>query len=351
MNNWPIPEFTKSQVSKAGETLINPTSPLQQVMAFRILNNWRSCHGYPINTFQSTLRKKLVAIGVPKAIVAQRLKRTPSIIRKLKRFKHMQLSRMQDIGGLRAVVRNLEQLRALESNYAKSRFEHFFVSKDDYILSPKKSGYRGVHIIYKYRNKKVPVYDGLLLELQIRTDLQHAWATAVETIDTFLEFSLKASEGPRRWLKFFALVGSAFAHLEETTPVPEYGHLSKRETFLEVVQAAKGLGVRHKLSAFSIVANHILTDEKTSSYHYHLIELNPAEKTVSLRSFGRDQVELANEEYSKKEQRILKGEKLQIVLVSAGNIETLKRAYPNYFLDTKNFVQRLDEIETLVGKL
>ncbi len=349
--SWPTPQFSKNQVNKAGETLMNPSaSTLQLNMAFRILNNWRTCHGYPINTFQKTLRDKLKSIGANKALVAQRLKRTPSIIGKLKRFKSMNLSRMQDIGGLRAVVKDLNQVRKLEEKYSKGRLKHKLVSKDDYVSSPKSSGYRGVHLVYKYFNKKASAYDGLLIELQIRTDLQHAWATAVETIGTFLETSLKSSEGPGKWLKFFALVGNAFAYLENTTPVPEFKDVSEKDTYRRVVQQAKELEVQHKLNAFVIVTQHISNDENSSGYYYHLIELNPIDRTVSLRSFRRDQVELANDEYSRLEQRILKGDKIQVVLVSAGDIETLKRAYPNYFLDTKVFVSKLEEIETRLNE-
>ncbi len=45
----------------------------------------------------------------------------------------------------------------------------------------------------------------LLIELQLRTRLQHEWATAVETMGTFLQSSLKSSQGPEEWLDFFSL--------------------------------------------------------------------------------------------------------------------------------------------------
>ena len=57
-----------------------------------------------------------------------------------------------------------------------------------------------MHLVYKYINPICPDYDGLFVELQIRTRLQHTWATAVETMGTYLEFSLKSSEGPEDWL-------------------------------------------------------------------------------------------------------------------------------------------------------
>lgn len=94
------PKYSKKQINRAGEILISddPTESNRR-FADEVLANYRAAHGYPINTFQATLRAKLKTID-DKAIVAQRLKRTPSIVLKLKRFEGMKLARMQDIGGL-----------------------------------------------------------------------------------------------------------------------------------------------------------------------------------------------------------------------------------------------------------
>src|SRR5436189_6212680 len=111
-------QFSKNQVNRAGEILAAPKafSADDQEWASRVLANWRACHGYPINTFQATLRQKLKVID-NQAIVAQRLKRAPSIILKLQRFEGMKLARMQDIGGLRAVVNSIPKVRKLETAY------------------------------------------------------------------------------------------------------------------------------------------------------------------------------------------------------------------------------------------
>jgi hypothetical protein len=63
-------------------------------------------------------------------------------------------------------------------------------------------------------------YNGLRIEMQLRSRLQHAWATAVETVGTFLRQALKSSQGEGAWLKFFALMGSALARREHTPLVP-----------------------------------------------------------------------------------------------------------------------------------
>lgn len=126
----------------------------------------------------------------------------------------MRLDRMQDLGSLRAVVSNVKKLRLLEETYRSSRFKHEILLCKDYVSEPKSSGYRSIHLLYKYCNPRTPAYNGLFVGLQIRTKLQHAWATAVETMGTFLNEALKSSEGPETWLKYFSLYGAAFAHLE-----------------------------------------------------------------------------------------------------------------------------------------
>lgn len=351
---YPVLKFSKSKVNKAGKTLVNhlsenSTQPdnRELLRAFLVLNNWRSCHGYPINTFQATLRTKLKTIDT-NALVAQRLKRLPSIILKLKRFENMQLARMQDIGGLRAVVSSLKKVLQLEDNYRNSRFKHDLHTSRDYINKPKKSGYRSIHLVYRYENPIVPKYNGLYIELQIRSRLQHAWATAVETMGTYLDHALKSSEGPEKWLDFFSLVGSAFAHMEGTSPVPGYEELPKEETYQKVIKKMEELDVRDKLMAFSVATKHVSTDSKKGSYH--LIVLNSIEKKVSIFTYAKDQLEKANKDYVKLERKASEEKPFQAVLVSAGSIKSLRQAYPNYFLDTREFVKQLNRIKRTVNE-
>ncbi|PKV47786.1 RelA/SpoT family protein [Janthinobacterium sp. 61] len=347
--SFPIPEFSRKQVQRAGYTLVNfEESEGDFDMdawhdAFLVLTNWRACHGYPINTFQATLRNKLKKID-PDALVAQRLKRTPSIINKLQRIKGMNLARMQDIGGLRAVVNSLPQLQILHQEYKTTIFTHTLVSEYDYVKEPKESGYRSVHLIYRYKLRYDSPYDGLQLELQMRTKLQHAWATAVETMGTFLRHSLKSSEGPDEWLNFFALVSSAFAHSEKMPLVPGYEHLSKAETYRKTKVDSERLGVREKLERFSSAVRAIpTTGKKRAAYYLVELQLTGDDSNVKITSFARDKLEEANTQYSSAE-REAKSTGTQVVLVAAGSIESLKRAYPNYFLDTHEFLTQLEKI-------
>jgi len=345
-------KYSRTQVNKSGKLLYSyfwkqekSHSEMDIARAFVILNYWRTCHVYPINTFQATLRNKLKGID-EKAIVVQRLKRLPSIVIKLNRFPTMKLTRMQDIGGLRAIVSSMKEVHKLVNNYEQTKFLHELYKKDDYIELPKKSGYRSVHLVYRYNNPLKPEYNGLFVELQIRTRIQHSWATAVETMGTYLDHALKSSEGPEAWLQFFTLASSAFAILESTAKIPEYEQYNNYETYKMLIEKAISLDIKQKLMAFSIATRNIRITESKGIFHLIILDLKG--KSVQIQSFSKDRLTEANKYYLNIEKQIAKGKKLQAVLVSAKSIKTLKQAYPNFFLDTREFIKHIDRIERKV---
>ncbi|WP_243293645.1 RelA/SpoT domain-containing protein [Geothrix mesophila] len=341
-------EFSKGEITRAGNILRDPSSRREDLWwALTVLSNFRAAHYYPINTFQATLRQKLKSID-SSALVARRLKRTPSIVAKLERESGMDLLRMQDIGGLRAVVKTLKQVRALYDNYKQTNFLHKLSGEKDYINSPKISGYRSVHLIYRYYKNDIIDYNGLRLELQIRTKVQHAWATAVETLGTFIDHSLKSSEGPEEWLSFFSLAGSAFAHLEGCNPVPGYEQLSAIDTYKLTAKRAIELSVFDQLTTFSSAVNTLSNTKLKGSYY--LLVLDPKNKTVFYRPYSKERLQEATEDYLTEEKKAIEGSKTQVVLVAADSITSLKRAYPNYFLDTHEFLNLITRVSSIASK-
>lgn len=336
-------EFKKGQVNRAGEILAGRAKfdPAEYVWAYSVLSNWRASHLYPINTFQALLRLKLKGID-KNALVAQRLKRAPSIISKLQRFNEMNLARMQDIGGLRAVVSSMARVRRIEEAYRNASFKHKLVSSKDYIQEPKPDGYRSVHLIYRYSNVRAPAYEGLSLELQIRTRLQHAWATAVETMGTFLGQALKSGKGDQDWRNFFAIASAALAIVEKTPAVPGFEKLTPKQVFKRLADAEKKLRVLDKLNGFAIATDRIIKERGQGAYH--LVVLDSAARTVSIRPFAQARLDEANKAYAEIEARASAGESIEAVLVSAGPVEALRKAYPNYFLDTQAFVAEVQRI-------
>lgn len=150
--------------------------------------------GAPLHVLYMNLRGK--AGSRSDILVAERLKRLESIVGKLQRESGMQLSRMQDLGGCRVVLPTLDEVYSFSEKFQKSRIRHEFKNEKDYIKEPKKSGYRSLHLVYKFKTDtpEKDIYNqySMLIELQFRTHLQHIWATALETIGLFTNQALKA---------------------------------------------------------------------------------------------------------------------------------------------------------------
>ena len=104
MTRWATLQYSKKRVNAAGAALAKWDSGDRSdlngwITGLDVINNWRAVHAFPLNTFQSTLRRKGRQID-PVILVAQRIKRLSSISLKFRRFPTMTLSQMQDIGGV-----------------------------------------------------------------------------------------------------------------------------------------------------------------------------------------------------------------------------------------------------------
>lgn len=185
-----------------------------------LVNNWRSAHSYPLNSINMTLKQR--AIRVEKtAIVYQRLKRAEAIRAKMLRQEKehgrmFDLTSMQDLGGCRAIMSDVDKIEELLSVYEDAHKKNpdrgsIREHMDDYISQPKDDGYRGVHLIYKYRSQAEEhaliaarewdrlKFDGLRIEIQIRSRLQHQWASAVETAGRHIRRNIKGDGGGKSW--------------------------------------------------------------------------------------------------------------------------------------------------------
>lgn len=347
MPKYPKPEFSRSDVNRAGDIMMDRivTDELgEKIWAYEVINNWRTAHNFPLNTFQMRLRKVASKID-QNNLVAQRIKRLASIKHKLERFPEMDMARIQDIGGCRAIMRNVSQVDAIVNIYKheSTGLKHKLAKEQDYIINPKASGYRGVHLIYKYGSDKVKVYNDMRIEIQIRTLLQHAWATAVETVGTFIKQSLKSSQGEAEWLKFFALVSSAFAIIEGKPVVPDTPDDmdALRE---QITLISNQLGVEAHLTAFRDSIQ-VMSSPGIADAHYYLLELDPSAGKVTVKAYKQTQLATASSDYITLEKRIANDNR-DAVLVSADSVEALKLAFPNYYLDTDLFLEQLRIIKS-----
>jgi hypothetical protein len=307
------------------------------------LNNWRSSHGFPLNTVAVNLRHVTSQTDTDPT-VAQRIKRLPSIRHKLERIPGMKLSRMQDIGGCRAVLSSVDAVHEVADYYrSKSRIKHKLVRDDPYVDRPKESGYRGVHLVYRYNSDRKATWNGLSIEIQIRSRLQHAWATAVETVGTFTQQALKSSWGETEWLRFFALMSSALA-LREGTPMVPNTPADPSELVHELREYVKRLDVVNRLNAYGQalqLTDRVMGEGHSAKGQIFLLELDISHQ--SLTAWSYDNAQVAADEYSGLERAIENDPDRDAVLVSVESLASLRRAYPNYFLDTTAFVESVTE--------
>jgi len=267
---------------------------------------------------------------------------------------------MQDIGGCRAVLDSIDGVYRLKDSYLDNKGQYEIVHIDDYIRSPKASGYRSLHLILRYNSIKYPEYNKLLLEIQIRTMPQHAWATAVETVGAVIGQALKSSEGEERWLTYFQNASLALEYMESptfATATPQsLSTIARKLSALD-----KELKISTKLHSYRTALK--ATENKGMPQDgYFLLVLLPAQPELQIFYFSKRKAEEAYREYERFERKLplrSHGAQLELfpdlinysgaqaVLVGAESFKSLRQSYPNYYLDTDYF---LKSIEDFVGK-
>ncbi len=218
---------------------------------------------------------------------------------------------------------------------------HQLANTKDYIDFPKPTGYRGIHLMYTFAGVASP-YAGLKIEIQIRTQLQHNWATAVEGAETFTGQALKSNLGSEKWRRFFAVMSSVFALREGCATVP-----GTSDNFLELCEEVRQLNdTYHMATEFAAYRAILPQVEQRKDARYFLVRLDPVGRKVTVRGYRREESRRANHDYTLAESQIPRGSAVRVVLVSVSSINSLKRAYPNYFLDTAQF---LNEVRAITG--
>lgn len=347
---YAFPAHTRADVDRAGEWLRRPPDEVPET-ALDVINNWRSSHQWPLLSVRITLTGRAKKVN-KEAVVVQRLKRLPSIRTKLNdpRNSRMQLTQMQDIGGCRAILPRARQVwdivRIFDKSKAKDpRDRPVWVKEFDYLTTPKPSGYRSFHLVYKFRSPnqlRMAHYKDLRIEIQLRSQLQHAWATAVETVSTFTKSALKHSiAGDDDWRRFFALMGSEIAFRENEPPVP--GTPAKRHQVRnELKDLSKKINAEGVLLGLGTAVQKVTRSEMGSATTFLLI-LDAEGKQIQVSPYRDNQLLKADEDYFKVEKLIADNPGVEACLVSVGTVAELRSAYPNYYLDASAFLAVLRE--------
>ena len=347
MSVWVKQENGKGAIDRAGAFLVpwwlskSDSPPEELDEAYGIVENWRTSHAMPLLTFRMGLTMRARRVE-PEVLVAQRMKRFSSVMNKLAREPHMKLSQMQDLGGCRAIVSSVQIVEELYDLYRGVQQDELYKSEGtlkcyDYIQTPKSDGYRGIHIVGRYaaRAQKNEPWNGQRIEIQLRSRLQHAFATAVETVTTFTRYPLKFGAGPLEWRRFFSLVGSAFA-MREGTAMVEGTPLDERELREELREITRKLNVRQRLKGWTSALKE-LKKQDTAKAKWLLLVLDVSANTIKVTGFSdRKKASTAVAAIEKSRE-----DRLDAVLVWVRSIKDLRSAYPNYYADTAAFLEAL----------
>lgn len=340
MNNLVSLQHSRKAIGRAGDILIKEEYLTEEYNdALEKLSNWRASHIYPLSKIHQLLYRRARKID-KRVLMAQRLKRVPSIINKLNRFDKMKLHRIQDLGGCRAIVSDIKKVYELRDNLFRDFSNHILIKEDDYIKQIPESGYRGIHLIYKYQGNTILDFNNHLIEIQIRTKLQHAWATAVEILGTYLDESFKSSQGSQDILDFFKKVSLLFSYNEDNkSELNEKVMKVLKETIIKDIEK---LDIITKLQAFSVTIKSIAQRNNSDKEAFSLLNLNTETRIVHIKYFKKDELDTAVEEYLKLERESGNIIRDNIALVSTRSVYKLQKAYPNYFADSGVFIEKLE---------
>lgn len=327
--------ISKTKVGKAGKALTSPLSASQErAAALAIVNYWREIHAEALQRALGDI-EGLSGIG-PDVLVAGRIKKLSTIVDKLERpSTPSDLQTMYDIAGCRLVVPDLATLeRAYSEIASRPAFDAPKTERHDYIAHPRSSGYRGKHVILHYCD--LACNHKLFVEVQLRTVLQHAWATAVEMHDVAVKSRLKFNEIDNPAGRFFRKAALLIAQLEEQGEIDASvirGLADGRPELSYAIEAQK------TLKAASNAVYFLSDDTNGDVADYYLVDLVADEQTLELTPL--DSI-AALSRYFEEEGADREGNR-DLVLTKGASKENLAKLYPNYFGDISEFLKLIEK--------
>ncbi|MDT8855310.1 RelA/SpoT domain-containing protein [Paracoccaceae bacterium Fryx2] len=299
-----------------------------------MLDDWRKAHLEPLSAIAMWLRRpSLDATGLAPA---QRLKRRDTLIEKLISGRAKDAATMHDLGGCRLIFSSIDTLNKFrvyleKESRARHKLQHDS-SKYDYIARPKPTGYRGVHYVYGYVPSSQDRLDlsGLKIEVQLRTDVQHAWATAVEIADLVLDARTKFEDGTGQYGEFFRLASEILARYHEKMKSC-VADLGDRELVLRFRDLEASIGLLDRLAKLREQGD--LTKIKQ-----HTVLAFQNDDTLEIFGYTK-----ASRAVEKERELLAHPDCSNVVYVRASTPRSIRSSYRNYLTNPADFVQLLND--------
>ncbi len=331
------PAYSKKEIVEAGKTLSQKISEVnvKTLSAFQVAHNWRASYALPMNRVRHELRGKVLR-NEGSGVTAARLKRMSSIRKKLAPGNRT-LYQLQDIAGTRAILPDMASLDRVSKYFEDGDTLHSIVRLNDYIADPKPDGYRSKHIVLKFSGEGAEaVYSRQFVEIQLRTEKQHAWATAVEAVSLVRNEPMKSGEGSKDWLRFFNLMSAEIADRELQVTAKNAIRIEELKELDSTLGALKELQGYNQALKFTE-----RVDARSGQFFLINFDLKSKAMSVSPYSMSKE----GNAAYDA-EERNVRG--TNAVLVEVDRVHDLRATYPNYFLDVRKFVEECEV--SLFGK-
>lgn len=319
-------KYSKKKIRRAGDNLAaGSLSGAEKLEALQIVGYWRAAHMEPLRKTLSMLEE--VCNQDASTILVSRLKRIDTIINKLSRPGYsFILTTLRDIAGCRLIVKTDDDARRIaQAIQATGQCRDV----KDYMQEPKESGYRGIHLICRHDAESYG-YEKLDVEVQVRSRLQHDWATAVEAYDMITNANLKFGDGSQSQKRYFQLASALMSHdvEDEKTARDELKALDDKLHVLATLHEAT--------DSMYVVYDADSDIDRSDSC---LITVDVGVQQINLEVFTSEEEDKAANKYTELESG--KGEGLVYLLARANSLEDLRRAYPNYYSDISEFVNWL----------
>lgn len=339
-------KFSKSALDKVGEKLRH-----SQKLSYeeeKIFEEFRVGHSNIIKYYKEVFEKRMKKNKYRNRniIFASRLKRRDTIINKLSdRFSQMSLTRMHDIAGARLIFPDIETLTDFRNEFLASQqnnreYHRIKEDKYNYIDTPNsKTGYRGYHCIFEETNGKIKAK----LEIQFRTEVQHAWSTACEIWDANFndqtKFGLASSNDVTLFFKYISEFFVRFVENKKDNRhiiIPSSLQISDQDLFEKIIEIESKSKILQKLKKIPKIET---TDKdnllsEINEFYLLLSKTMHSKKPSELDIKAAKILEKAIKKYSNKE-RTNENNKTDTVLVYTKKPE---EAYNNYYNNISLFM-------------
>lgn len=319
--------LSKGKINKTGESIRQSLLKKENISNedLSYLQLYRTSFREPLKVANEELNRIMKIID-KYGVITYRVKRIESIFSKLLRFQTMNLARMQDIAGARCILTNEKKVIAFVEEIKKSKILTI-KDVDDYISNPKETGYKSIHLTCLCEDKYI--------EIQVRDDTQHSWATLVEITDVIYKTKIKENSDDK---------GTGLY------------------TFLQLFSKSKNLTIEERVAINNILLKTRFIQKLTNTFTKNAIILRndwckKEHKSGQFYIFEVDKKNIPNidiyDDFVRAEEKyfstfttdiLTKEKNLVMAYISNDDFELISKAYSNYVLVKHNFYLNLANI-------